>query len=402
MPSQTFLRNYPYCLTALYAALYCILLAGVFGFAHKPWTDEEHFYFTILEFIKQPDLTTLKHYEEMSTPLPFILYGIWGWLFHSDLATLRIFSLLIAFATIFSAFYLFKKTGLSTFASFMCVFILSLNPYFIGVSFFVYTDMLCELFMIWAFISLIQHKVWLSCIFLLLAILCRQYMVFFIPVIAVCIFVKEKCVLNVSLIKKLLPLLIPVLGLGILFLFWGGASPDNKLKSLYMFQTFTFHGDAFTAYMAASIVYTFPLLIFSLREIQPRQIYMTIPIATLWYLFFPVQGSQVAIESMIHIDTIGLVHKTTHLLPPVIEDGLWYVLFVTACFVFVNAFEKAIKNYRSLTCLVCSSWLFFILTMCLSYLTWEKYLLPILPMLLVYGGLLSDKFYLKQFDRIGK
>ncbi len=399
---QTFLRNNQYYLIALYAVLYCILLAGIFGFAHEPWTDEEHFYFTILEFIKHPNLDTLKHYEEMSTPLPFILYGLWGWLFNSGLATLRLFSLLIAFATILSAFHFFRKAGLTLLTSFICICILSLNPYFIGVSFFVYTDMLCEIFMIWAFILLIKRNTFLSCIFLLLAILCRQYMVFFIPVIAVCVCVQEKCVLNISLIKKQLPLLIPIVGLGILFLFWGGASPDNKLKSLYMFQTFTFHGDAFTAYMAASIVYTFPLLVLSLREINLRQVYITVPIATLWYLFFPVQGSQVAIESMIHIDTIGLLHKTTHLLPPVIESGLWYVLFITACFVFVSAFEKTIKNCRPFSFLVCVSWLFFLSTMCLSYLTWEKYLLPILPMLLAYGGMLFDTFTLKQFNRIAK
>lgn len=402
MSLKTTLQNNPYYTVAAYALLYCIALAWIFGFAHKPWTDEEHFYFTILEFIQHPDLNTLKHYEEMSTPLPFILYGVWGWLFDSDLATLRIFSLLIAFATLLSAYHLFRKAGLHPLASFACILILSMNPYFIGVSFFVYTDMLCELFMIWAFISLIKRNIFLSCICLLLAILCRQYMVFFIPVIAAGIFVQENCMLKISLIKKQLPLLIPLLGFGMLFLFWGGASPDNKLKSLYMLQTFTFHGDAFTAYMAASIVYTSPLLLLSLYEIKKIHVYLVLPVSLFWYLLFPVQGSQVAIESMIHIDTIGLLHKTTHLLPHAAEQIIWFVLFLFSCIVFVIAVEKVLKNYQSLTFLVCSSWLFFLLTMCLSYLTWEKYLLPILPMLLVYGGIVFDNFRLKQFDRIGK
>jgi len=402
MLSKTSLQNKEYYIVAAYAAFYCITLACVFGFAYKPWTDEEHFYFTILEFIQQPNLHTLKHYEEMSTPLPFMLYAAWGWLFDSSLATLRIFSLTVAFTTILSAFHLFKKTELSTTASFICILILSLNPYFIGVSFFVYTDLLCELCMIWVFISLIQRNTFASCTWLLCAILCRQYMVFFIPVIAIYLFAQKKFSIDFDLIKREALLLIPVIGFGILFLFWGGASPDNKLKALYIHQAFTFHGDAFTAYMAASMLYTFPLLLLALKTIKRKHVYVALPVSIVWYLLFPVQGSQVAVESIIHIDTVGLLHKATHLLPDLLEQIVWFLLFVLSSFVFVSAFEKAIKNFQSHTFLICCSWFFFLLTMSFSYLTWEKYLLPILPMLLIYGGMQFDANHLKQFNRIGK
>lgn len=402
MLSKTSLQNKEYYIVAAYAVLYCIALIGVFGFSYQPWTDEEHFYFTILEFIQHPNLDTLKHYEEMSTPLPFMLYAVWGWLFDSSLATLRIFSLVVAFTTILSAFHLFKKAELTTAASFICILILSLNPYFIGVSFFVYTDLLCELCMVWVFISLIQRNTFASCVWLLLAILCRQYMVFCIPVVAVYLLAQKNFSLDFDLLKKEVLLLIPVIGFGILFLLWGGASPDNKLKSLYIHQAFTLHADALTAYMAATILYTFPLLLLTLKEIKKIHVYVVLPVAIAWYLFFPVQGSKVAVESIIHIDTIGLLHKATHMLPDVVEQFVWFLLFVLSCFVFVLAFEKALKNLQSLTFLVCCSWLFFLLTMSFSYLTWEKYLLPILPMLLIYGGMQFDKCRLKQFDRIGK
>lgn len=400
MSFKTTLQNNSYAAVSVYALLYCIALICIFGFNYQPWTDEEHFYFTILEFIQHPTLNTLKHYEEMSTPLPFILYAVWGWLFDSSLATLRIFSLVVAFTTILSAFHLFKKAELTTAASFICILILSLNPYFIGVSFFVYTDLLCELCMIWVFISLIQRNIYACCIWLLFAILCRQYMVFFIPVIAIYLFAQKNFKLDFDLIKKEAFLLIPVIGFGILFLLWGGSSPDNKLKALYIHQAFSFHADACTAYMATSIIYTFPLLLLALCDIKKIHIYLVLPLSIGWYLLFPVQGSQVAIESMIHIDTIGLLHKTTHLLPDFAEQVIWFVLFVMSCFVFVIAFEKAITEYQSHTFLVCCSWLFFLLTMSFSYLTWEKYLLPILPMLLLLGGIQLDNYRSKQLNRI--
>lgn len=398
MLSKTSFHNRAYYIVTAYAIFYCIALISVFGFTYKFWTDEEHFYFTILEFIQHPSFDTLKHYEEMSTPLPFILYAAWGWLFDSSLATLRIFSLLVAAATILSAFHLFKKAELSTIASFICTLILSLNPYFIGVSFFVYTDLLCELCMIWVFISLIQRNIVACCIWLLFAILCRQYMLFFIPAVAIYLFAQKKFSIDFDLIKKEVLLLIPIIGFGILFLFWGGTSPDNKLKTLYIHQAFIFHGDAFTAYMAASILYTFPLLLLSLKGIKKIHVYVVLPISILWYVLFPVQGSQVAIESIIHIDTIGFLHKATHLLPDAVEQIIWLLLFVLSCLVFVLAFEKALKNSQSYYFLVCSSWLLFLLTMSFSYLTWEKYLLPILPMLLIYGGMQFDNYRLKQFN----
>jgi hypothetical protein len=384
-----------------YAIFYCIALIAFFGFSHTPWTDEEHFYFTVLEFIQQPTLHTLKHYEEMSTPLPFVVYALWGSIFGDSLAILRVFSLFITFTTILSAFCLFKKFNLSTSVSYICIFILTINPYFMGVGFFVYTDLLCELCMLWVFINLINREILLSCTYLLLAILCRQYMVFFLPVMVICLFSQHSFKINTTLIKQELSILIPVIGFTLLLLFWGGANPDNTLQKLYIHQAFVIHCDALTAYMAASIVYTFPLLLLILKDIRKQHFLYVIPLSVMWFVFFPVQGSQVAIDSIIHIDTIGLIHKATHAFPAFIEQGIWLLLFISSCLVFAIAIEKSVKNYQSPTFLICLSWFFFLLTMSLSYLTWEKYLLPILPLLLVLGGSVLDTL-LKQRNRITK
>jgi len=91
--------------------------------------DEEHFINTINLFGKEISLSTLKHYDEMSTPLPFILYSIWGHIFSFDIRILRIFSVIIAFIT----YILFHKLIFSIFndskISLLTTAFIVLHPY---------------------------------------------------------------------------------------------------------------------------------------------------------------------------------------------------------------------------------------------------------------------------------
>ena len=64
-----------------------------------PWGDESHFIRTVHEFHDRLDLDRLMHYRELSGPLPFIAYAVWGDLVGLDLWRLRILSLLIALLT---------------------------------------------------------------------------------------------------------------------------------------------------------------------------------------------------------------------------------------------------------------------------------------------------------------
>ncbi|MDH5683388.1 MAG: hypothetical protein OEZ20_02865 [candidate division WOR-3 bacterium] len=63
------------------------------------WADEVHFVETIRQFGKEINLNLIRHYNEMSTPLPFILYALWGRIFGFEVHILRYFSMIIAFIT---------------------------------------------------------------------------------------------------------------------------------------------------------------------------------------------------------------------------------------------------------------------------------------------------------------
>ncbi|RKZ24651.1 hypothetical protein DRQ20_06680, partial [bacterium] len=99
-----------------------------------PWVDEWHFVPTIKKFCEEISLRTIKNYEEYSTPLPFILYALWGRAFGCELMSLRIFSLIIAFLTYISFYFLCFSLLKNEKLSLALTLFLSLNPYMIGLS----------------------------------------------------------------------------------------------------------------------------------------------------------------------------------------------------------------------------------------------------------------------------
>ncbi len=61
------------------------------------WHDEGHYIKTSIYLVENFNLQSLKQYNEMSTPLPFLIYGLWGKIVGYELERLRILSLIVAF-----------------------------------------------------------------------------------------------------------------------------------------------------------------------------------------------------------------------------------------------------------------------------------------------------------------
>src|SRR5205823_686203 len=81
--------------TCLIAAIEAVAAWGV-GIDRPLRADEPHFVGTIVQFGTTPlSLDLLAHYNEMSGPVPFVLYGAWGRLFGFDPQTLRLFSIIV-------------------------------------------------------------------------------------------------------------------------------------------------------------------------------------------------------------------------------------------------------------------------------------------------------------------
>jgi len=140
--------------------------------------DEAHFAETVRYFGNEISLNTLKSYNEMSAPLPFVLYALWGRVFNFEIQTLRILSVIFALLTFVTFHYLlfsiFKesKIALATTAFFI------LNPYMVGLSIFVFTDMLAILFLIICCLAVKNKSPLLFAVASSLGLLTRQYFAF--------------------------------------------------------------------------------------------------------------------------------------------------------------------------------------------------------------------------------
>ena len=364
--------------------LYVLGLALTIGLNHEVWTDEGHFYKTIIYFTQTPILTSLLHYEEMSTPLPFILYAIWGKIFSVELYSLRIFSLLIAFIFFNISLSFFYSISNNKLTSIILLLILMLNPYIVGISFFVYTDMLATLTLLVSCYAQFKQKYLLSAIFIGLAILSRQYLVYGLISLGVTIVYKE-LYLNKKIPYQLFYLLIPVIINLALFMYWGGSTPQNLLKNKYMHQAFEFHFDALIAYIACCGIYSSPILLIIFKKI-PLKIYVTgLFVGSMLYYYFPIEVSKVTLEAGINVNTIGFFHKLTLYTTTNFQILLW-ILGITIGLIFsYYLIENTIKNQSAESIYFSTIWIAFLLIMPLSYLTWEKYIIPILPFLLVFA-----------------
>src|SRR6266568_4671245 len=66
------------------------LIVCVIGLNHPTWGDEGHFIGTITSFGSDLSIAQLTNYPEVTTPLPFIVYALWGRAFGFDPFHLRI------------------------------------------------------------------------------------------------------------------------------------------------------------------------------------------------------------------------------------------------------------------------------------------------------------------------
>ena len=363
--------------------IYLLGLCLTIGLNHEAWTDEGHFQKTVIYFTQTPLLTSLLHYEEMSTPLPFVLYAIWGKIFSVELYSLRIFSLIIAFIFFNVSLSFFYKISNNKVTSMLLLLILMLNPYIIGISFFVYTDMLATLTLLISCYALIEKKYLISAIFIGLAILCRQYLVYGLIAIGISIIYNE-FYLNKKIPYQLLYLLIPVIINLALFIYWEGSTPQNMLKNRYMHQAFAFHFDALTAYIASFGIYACPILLFINKQI-PLKVYISgVIIGIILYFLFPIEVSDVALGASVKVNTIGFFHKLILFTPKSIQHILWIVSTSTGVILTIYLLQSTIQNLSIETVFFSSIWIVFLLIMPLSYLTWEKYIIPILPFLLIF------------------
>lgn len=371
----------------LFIAFLIIFECGVYmlAFERPYWGDEIHFVETINHFGKNMGLNTIKHYNEMSTPLPFMLYALWGRIFGFEIHILRILSVIIAVATyILFHWLLFLILGNIKVASLTSAFLV-LHPYMVGLSVFVFTDVLPILFMMVCCISIIKQNPIGLAISLSCALLSRQYFIFFTIAAGLSFlfrFLKKK---NANEFQMLLSCVISLLPFAVLVYLWKGLSPDNSLRDLYLNDGYSYHPSFLALYVCQFFVYLFPVIILCWKSFYKDIKHVAGCFIVSWiYWLFPVAPCKAQIEANIH--TVGFFHKflTLALKIQFLENLVFYLMFLLGLpivFYFMKDFYlKWRREDFDFSFLLDLSILLFLIVMPFSYLCWEKYFLPLVPL----------------------
>ncbi|MCK4606503.1 MAG: hypothetical protein KAU35_04310 [candidate division Zixibacteria bacterium] len=384
----------------LFAAFLLIFLAIVAYAAdlRRPyWHDERSFVETIRHFGEGINLDTILHYEQPSTPLSFILYSFWGRLVGFEIHHLRLFSLLVALTTFLLAhrwlFAVFENGRLAFWAA---VFLVA-HPYMIGLSLFVYTDMLAIGFLIASCLAIHRSSPMFLWVSVSCALLCRQYSAFFWLAALVFYLLRWRANLHDNSRSMFAAVVFSALPMLALFLLWGGPSPDNSNRYLYVDEGIAFHPNFLILYVALLFVYLLPLCLLRLRELygDARTIVIAL-VASGLYWVFPVRPSPYVAEQ--GIDVVGFFHRFLRLMFG--DSVLVHVVFSVAfCFGVPivwycarDSYQKIRKAQFDLPLFLNLSILAFLVIMPFSYQEWEKYLMPLVPLatarilLLGYSG----------------
>ena len=350
--------------------------------------DEEHFISTVELFGDNYNLRTALDYPEVTGPLFYYMYASWGRLIGFSPEDLRIFNLLLSAITFILIYLLYGKVLRDLKIVLPGLLLLLLNPYFPGLSMHVFTDIPSLLFIV-----LIVFAVYIENPLLLLlstacALLIRQYSVFVVISAGAYYFIRwgirdrfEKGSF-LALICGAVPLLV------MMFLWKGTAPPSGIVKwviddgSVYRFR----YVYIYIIFMAASL---FPLLIYAYRILlKKRMIILLSFLLSLTYFLFPVHSSSVTLEQT-EGTTVGLMHSFIRgiLGNYYLEQFVLWVFCWAGFLTLLHIIRTDVKrmkrgewdfsHFLTLTVIV------FLVIMPFSYQVWEKYLVVVLPFVLL-------------------
>lgn len=363
------------------------LMIVVIKLNHPYWHDEKHFVSIVNLFGENFSLSQVVDYPAVTGPFFYYLYALWGKLISFNIISLRIFNLIIAVITSAAIFWFFKKILLKNKIALFGFLILFVNPYYLGLSFFVYTDMLNLLLLILFSISVYKKKSYLMLLSGSLALLVRQYSVFLI-VAAGLYFILEKHKNKDVKLLNFIFLFLTILPLLILMFIWKGISPPSGFNKWVIYDQY-YHFSYIFIYLTFLAVYLLPIEIFLLKNFwKNKKILIYSFVFSLLYFLFPIKPSYTSMVQT-NYTTVGLLHRLINKLTIniYIEHLVLWLFFWLGLGLMIYLIKIEIHRY------LMNKWDFrqfltlatvvFILIMPLSYQVWEKYLIMVLPFIIL-------------------
>jgi hypothetical protein len=368
---------------AVIGASYLAILL-VLHFLRFPFRgDEHHFWDTTLYIFQEghPSLDRLRTYNELMTPLPFLVFGMFDHWFHGGVVVGRYINYFASFAVV----TLIGAAGRFSIYSLLCAIGLMTCPYFLAVSTHLYTDALTICFLILAIFFDLKNRPAATILPFILAISCRQYVVVF-PIAIIgrkAVAILRDLVNGLSFRLNILTLLAPTLAitsLGAWAIFFGAMAPTGRLavEDIEPGRLFPPHGLYSLACVGLYFVIVEALLFWSfspVKNVRWPQVILAV-IITLFFILYPPLGN---LDQP--IQTMGYLDRAARLFTN--ETGrlaLFWLLAMLTCFRFSPLSFAGIIVYLNAALMV------------LAHVAWDKYALPMLAVLwlLKASGRLDD------------
>jgi hypothetical protein len=364
------------------------------------YQDEHHYLPTAVQFSKQPipSLHLLETYEQLNTPIPFILGGWTLNLLGEDIKNLRLLTFCLSYVLLLV--FIWASPPTSRLRFWLGLIGLMIFPNYYLISVFYYTDIFAMLFVLLGLVYYLHESHLLGAIFFAAAISSRQYMLAFPAAIVVDELVKGFRKSNslagmpgiMLLNKTWIYYSVSVLSIVPWIILWKGLAPKALLIVQHYDQNqLIAYNFGYVLYVSAIIAcyYVIPEAIFTRKvkyyieypRLYPKYFFSMITGIALLALISPAKQAYNPYFTWPYLGYIDQFMVTVGL-NGMIKQVLFALLMLIACMRFISPKINL------------AGWFFIINTLLLgkAQLSWDKYSLPLIMTL--WFLMMFDKFWI--------
>jgi len=360
-------RTQRICFFGAVAAVFLALLVG-FDFLRFPIrADELHFWPTSVALFENgfPTLAQLQTYNELSTPLPFLIFGGLEHMFHGGIVVGRAINMVSSLAILL----IIGALGNFSLRALLCAAGLLLFPYFVLVGTHLYTDPIAVLFGVAGVALYLRGRAWGSAVCFIVGIACRQYIVAFPLALFARGLVVQVRLRRFALGSTLFAPAIATVSLAGWYLFFGDFAPQAALhaQKLAAGRLYPEHGLYFLTCIGLYFVVLECILFRSIAHLLARGVGAIVIVAVVTILFAvfpPMENINPPVATMGYLDIAA-----RSVLPTPARVTLFWALAVIACLRLRPLSTAGLMLYANAALLAC------------AHVAWDKYALPMLATL---------------------
>ncbi len=380
---------------AFLALTVAAMAAAAFVGINKPVHDDEtHFQKAIRRFSGPLTVDKLRTYPAHAAPLSFWLFAKVGDAAGYEPWKLRLVSLIFTAAACL-AFYAALARVAGPRGAFFAAALLLFNPYLLRLCCTFYTDMPAMFLLAAALALMVRGRLVGACLCAAAMAVSRQYFLT-LPLAGAAVYLGQAATHRDGRARALAAAagfaasLVP---LGLLVLLWGGAYSPGA-PHLRGAEEPLFHPMNFTPYVAMLAVYIAPLVLWRRRAIYGSWIAWAaaVPVSAV-YLVYPIATAAAWAD---HSEAIGVFHHMAQVVSgghAWIEHALLYAAFLAGLpvlfFFLRDIWLKLRARAWDVALFLDIQVLLFLALMLTQVNIWEKYFLPVVP-ILVLRLMMSD------------